>query len=177
MDGPAFLAPQSRARPCALSAWRSEEEGVGRGAFALCFRKFQSGFVRLPAPELLSLCVLTPPQDAVANSEAGPKGGGQDARSQEKVAKEKEHPDATLSGRPALRVREAWPGFSSGLLLARKGESIHGLARCAAFSSTPHHRIGAPEKQRAPALRSSGQSKAGRSAARFGASISRYGAA
>jgi hypothetical protein len=32
MDGLAFLTPQSRAHPCALSAWRSEEEGWGEGA-------------------------------------------------------------------------------------------------------------------------------------------------
>src|SRR6185312_2845840 len=32
MDGPAFLAPRSRAHPCALSAWRSEEEGWGEGS-------------------------------------------------------------------------------------------------------------------------------------------------
>jgi len=84
--------------------------GVGeRGFCSSRYRKFQSGFGRLPAPELLSLCVL-----------------------KEKVAKEKEHPDATLSGHPALRVREAWPGFSAGLLSGRKGIAIHGDARCAA---------------------------------------------
>ena len=45
----------------------------------------------LPQPEFLSLCV--------------PK---------EKGTKEKGHPEASLSGHPALRVREAGPGFSAG---------------------------------------------------------------
>ncbi len=53
----------------------------------------QSGFVHLPVAELLSLCVL------------------------------KEHPEAALSGPPALRVREAVSGFSAGLLPGRKGEN------------------------------------------------------
>ncbi len=56
-------------------------------------------------------------------------------------------PRLALSGHPALRVRESVPGFSSGLLPARKGEPIRGLARCAALSSPPHRRPGAPEKQ------------------------------
>jgi hypothetical protein len=79
------------------------------GSLILRVRQFQSGFVHLPVAELLSLCVL-----------------------KEKVAKEKEHPEAALSAHPALRVREPGSGFSSGLLPARKGESIPGLARCAA---------------------------------------------
>src|SRR6185312_14561463 len=56
-------------------------------------------------------------------------------------------PRLALAGRPARQVREAWPGFSSGLLPARKGEAIRGLARCAALSSPPHRRPGAPEEQ------------------------------
>jgi len=56
-------------------------------------------------------------------------------------------PRLALAGRPARQVREAWPGFSSGLLPARKGEAIRGLARCAAWSSPLHRRPGAPEKQ------------------------------
>jgi len=129
-------------------------------AVSSTWRKFQSSFVRLPrATER-----FRPPAGgratfslraharagARANGKAGPKGGGQDARSQEKVAKEKERPAVALSGLPALRVREAWPGFSAGLLSGRKGIAILGDARCAAFSSTPHRHRGAPEQQRAP---------------------------
>jgi len=70
-----------------------------------------------------------------------------------------------LAGRPALQVREAGPGFSSGLLLARKGEVIHDLARYAAWSSPPHRRPGAPEKQaRIVRARSEGAARSQRSA-------------
>jgi hypothetical protein len=70
----------------------------------------QSKSFRLPAAaELLSLCVL-----------------------KEKVTKEKEHPAAALAGLlPGKSVR--WGrAFRAGLLPARKGEAIHGLARYAA---------------------------------------------
>ena len=56
------------------------------------------------------------PAGASANSEAGPKGVGQDARSKEKVTKEKGHPAWRLPGIPARQVREARTGFSTGLL-------------------------------------------------------------
>src|SRR6185312_13600636 len=56
-------------------------------------------------------------------------------------------PRLALAGLPARQVREAGPGFSSGLLPARKGVAVHGNARCAAWSSPPHRRPGAPEKQ------------------------------
>src|SRR6185503_20895305 len=56
-------------------------------------------------------------------------------------------PRLALAGHPARQVRETGPGFSSGLLPARKGEVIRGLARCAALSSPPHRRPGAPEEQ------------------------------
>src|SRR6185312_4828244 len=70
-------------------------------------------------------------------------------------------PRLALAGRPARQVREAWPGFSSGLLPARKGEPIRGLARCAAWSSPPHRRPGAPEKQaRIVRARSNSKSRA-----------------
>ena len=52
-------------------------EARGRGAEREAFREFQSGFVRLPAPELLLFCVL-----------------------KREVAQRKEHPDATLSVHP-----------------------------------------------------------------------------
>jgi hypothetical protein len=81
----------------------------GEGLLLSRFRKVQSGFEPLPRPELLFSCVA-----------------------KRKVTKREGHPDAALSGHPALRVREAGPGFSSELVPARKGESIHGLARCAA---------------------------------------------
>ena len=83
--------------------------GRGRGFGSRCFRKGRGGFVPLPRPELLLFCV--------------PK---------REVAKRKGHPDAALSGPPALRVCEAWPGFSAGLLPGRKGIVFRGDARCAA---------------------------------------------
>jgi len=67
-------------------------------------------------------------------------------RGQEKSNPKRRPPRLALAGRPARQVREAGPGFSSGLLPARKGESIPGLARCAASSSPPHRRPGAPDK-------------------------------
>ncbi len=96
---------------------------MGRGALFSRCRWIQSGFERLPAPELLLLCL-----------------------SKREVTKRKRHPAAPLSGHPALRVRESGPGFSSGLLPARKGVAIPGNARCAALSSPPHRRRGAPGK-------------------------------
>src|SRR6185312_16588431 len=60
------------------------------------------------------------------------------------VTKRKGHPAAALARRPARQVREAGPGFSTGLLPRRKGIAILGLARCAALSSPPHRRRGAP---------------------------------
>jgi len=74
---------------------------------ALAF--IQSSFVHLPMAELLSLCV--------------PK---------EKVAKEKGHPGWRFPSIHGRKVREVGPGFSSGLLPARKGVAILGNARCAA---------------------------------------------
>jgi len=66
---------------------------------------------------------------------------------QRRSNQEETTPRLALAGHPARQVREAGPGFSSGLLPARKGESILGLARCAAWSSPPHCRPGAPKEQ------------------------------
>ncbi|GAA0247131.1 hypothetical protein GCM10009126_10850 [Rhodanobacter caeni] len=63
------------------------------------------------ALELLSLCVATHAQEARANSEAGPKGVGQDARSKEKVTKEKGHRAFAPRGHPARKVRGRAAGF------------------------------------------------------------------
>src|SRR6185312_10183717 len=68
-------------------------------------------------------------------------------RGQEKSNPKRRPPRLALAGRPARQVREAGPGFSSGLLPARKGVAVHGNARCAASSSPPHRRPRAPEKQ------------------------------
>ena len=85
-------------------------------------------------------------------------------RGQEKSNQKRRPPRLALAGPPARQVREAGPGFSSGLLPARKGEAILGLARCAAFSSPPHRRPGAPEKQaRIVRARSTGNSRMPRS--------------
>src|SRR3546814_11656209 len=59
---------------------------------------FESKSFRLPAAaELLSLCVATCMQDAWANSAAGPKGAGQDARSKEKDNQEERPPRLALA--------------------------------------------------------------------------------
>ena len=100
-------------------ALRGEEEGL----LLSRFRKRQGGFAHLPAAELLLLMLV-----------------------QRRSSQEKTTPRLALSGHPVLRVREAWPGFSSGLLPVRKGVAVPGLARCAASSSPPHRRPGTPER-------------------------------
>jgi hypothetical protein len=118
-EGEVFLRPPSLAG--ALRAIAGAMSKIAPGKFLLSrFHKFQNGFVHLPLAELLLFCLSTPLQDAVVNSEAGPQGGGQDARSQREVAERKRHPAVALSGLPALRVREAGPGFSAGLLARSK---------------------------------------------------------
>ena len=90
-------------------------------------------------------------------------------RGQEKSNQKRRPPRLALAGPPARQVREAGPGFSSGLLPARKGEAIPGLARCAAFPSPPHRRPGAPEKQvRIVRARSTSKSWSAASSQRFG---------
>ena len=101
---------------------------------------FESKSFRLPATaELLSLCVATCAQDACANSEAGPKGEGQDARSKEKDDQRERRPRLALAahrstapalpqlGRPCPRhgrqVRAPGPGFSTARPCAGEKES------------------------------------------------------
>jgi hypothetical protein len=77
-----------------------------------------------------------------ANGEAGPKGEGQDARSKERpprfrASRTSGNCSCVASTRasmpsPVRKVRESGPGFSSGLLPARKGVAIPGNARCVA---------------------------------------------
>ena len=148
--GARWTAAQTRVRGSCLPSTACGRRVGGEGLVFSRFRKFQSGFVRLPAPESLFSCVA-----------------------KRKVTQREGHPDAALSGRPALRVREARPGFSTGLLPGRKGIALLGDARCAALSSTPHRRIGAPEKQRAPSAQKQ-QPKP--RVSRIVASVSRCGA-
>jgi hypothetical protein len=86
-------------------------------------------FVPLRGPELLSLCVATRTSGTGANGAAGPKGGGQGARSKESNQRERP-PRLALAGHPATapallylghpcprhvrQVREPGPGFSNG---------------------------------------------------------------
>jgi hypothetical protein len=59
-----------------------------------------------------------------------------------------------LPGKSVRRGR----AFRAGILPARKGVALHGNARCAAWSSPPHRRPGAPEEQaRIVRARSNGQ--------------------
>jgi len=78
------------------------------------------------APELLSLCVA-----------------------KEKVTKEKGHPAWRLPPIHGRQVREPGPGFSSGLLPARKGIDIPVDARCAACRPRLTAAQGTPVEQRA----------------------------
>jgi len=88
---------------------RLRERGWGRGALLLSACKIQSGFDRLTAAELLFSCVA-----------------------KRKVTKREGHPAAALAGLlPGKSVRRG-RAFRAGILPARKGEPIHGLARCAA---------------------------------------------
>ena len=88
---------------------RLRERGWGRGALLLSACKIQSGFDRLTAAELLFSCVA-----------------------KRKVTKREGHPEAALAGLlPGKSVRRG-RAFRAGILPARKGEPIHGLARCAA---------------------------------------------
>jgi len=61
----------------------------------------------------------------------------------------------SMAGKSVSRGR----AFRAGIVPARKGEPIPGLARCAAFSSPPHRRRGAPEGL-ARIVRARGKSKA-----------------
>jgi hypothetical protein len=60
-----------------------------------------------------------------------------------KVTKREGHPAWRLPGIPARQVREAGPGFSTGLLSWRKGIDIH-VDPPAGLSTPPHRRTGAP---------------------------------
>src|SRR6185312_1666695 len=76
-------------------------EGLGRGAFD----SRSAGNIKAVSCACADARVTSPllvhaAAGAVANSEAGPKGGGQDARSQVEVTKRKRHPAASLSVPP-----------------------------------------------------------------------------
>ena len=118
----------------------------GEGLLLLCSRKEQSGFAHLPVGELLSLCVPTHAQERVRTAKLARKGGGQDARSQEKVAKEKRHPDGAPSRHPAFRVRGRATGFFDSTSCA--GEKLAGIlaGHPAGFPPPNRHAIGAPGK-------------------------------
>ena len=79
--------------------------------------------MRLPAPELLSLCV--------------PK---------EKVAKEKWHPDGAPSRHPAFRVRGRVTGFFDGTSMYRRKTGRLPAGHPADFPPPARRAIGAPGK-------------------------------
>jgi hypothetical protein len=64
--------------------------------------------------ELLLFCLSTCTQDACANSEAGPKGEGQNARSKREVTKRKRHPAWRLPGSCPTHRRTGAPGRAAG---------------------------------------------------------------
>src|SRR6185312_10802287 len=81
----------------------------GEGALASARSPATKQFRAPAAPELLFSCVA-----------------------KRKVTKREGHPGWRVPSIHGRKVGEVGPGFSSGLLSARKGEAIHGLARCAA---------------------------------------------
>ncbi len=86
-------------------------------------RKEQSGFERLPAPELLLLCL-----------------------SKGEVTKRKRHPDGAPSGHPALRVRGRVPGFFDGTPVPAKNWPASLRAILSDFPPPARRAIGAPGK-------------------------------
>lgn len=73
--------------------------GVLAIAFGLAHSVRNGKSFRLPAAaESLSPCVATRAQDACANSEAGPKGGGRMPGVKRKITREKGHPTWRLPG-------------------------------------------------------------------------------
>ena len=83
---------------------------------------------------------------ARANGEAGPKGGGQDARSKEKDNQREKPPRLALVGHPAQQVREPGPGFSTGHPALAKRSRHPCRLPLRGLSSPSHRRTGAPGK-------------------------------
>jgi len=112
------------------------------------------------ATESLFSCVATSALGARTNSEAGPKGGGQDARSKRKITQREGHPAWRLPGIHARQVRELCtpvgikPGFSTAHPCTDEKESASCRFPLRGLSSTPHRRTGARVERRAscPAL-------------------------
>ena len=86
-------------------------------------RKRQGGFVRLPAPELLLLCL-----------------------SKVEVTKRKRHPDGAPFGHPALRVRGRVTGFFDGTSMYRRKTGRLPAGHPADFPPPARRAIGAPGK-------------------------------
>ena len=77
------------------------------------------------------------------NSEAGPKGGGEDAGSKREVPKRKRHPAWRLPGILRGKFVRRGRAFRQGILPWRKGVDIP-VDSPAGLSSPPHRRTGAP---------------------------------
>jgi len=91
----------------------------------------------------------------------------------EKVTQEKGHPAWRFPAIHGWKVREAWPGFSTGLLPWRKGIDFHvdAPAGLLVHASPPHR---GPEEQRAPARRHNGKIKSNRKVQNKSATSSCY---
>ncbi len=85
-----------------------------------------------PAPELLSLCAGSEERQKQKLSSAYGSRVTFSLRGQRESNPRERPPRLALAGHPVRQVREPGPGFSSGLLPARKGVAIPGNARCAA---------------------------------------------
>ena len=105
--------------------------GAHSRAMLLSVPAFKANSFRPPAEaELLSLCVATSTQDACANSEAGPKPVGQDARSKEKDNQRERPPRLVLAAHRATAPALPQLRHPCRRLSGRKGIGIHAAARC-----------------------------------------------
>jgi len=132
-------------RLAASSLSRLRERGRGEGLCSPRYRQEQSVSCACGA-RVTSPLLVHAAAGAAANSEAGPKGGGQDARSQGEVTKRKRHPDGAPSGHPALRVRGRVTGFSDGTSMYRRKTGRPPAGHSADFPPPIRRAIGAPGK-------------------------------
>ena len=109
---------------------RLRERGWGRG-LCLPHSPILKPFRAPAGTRVTSLLLVHAAAGAAANSEADLRGGGQNARSQGEVAKRKRHPGWLVPSIHGRNVREAVPGFSSGLgqpLLRCLNSGVHAVA-------------------------------------------------
>jgi len=127
--------PRLALRPLAerLTCFPSPACGRGVGGEGLCLphSPVLKPFRAPAGARVTSLLLVHAAAGAAANSEAGLRGGGQHVRSQGEVTKRKRHPGWRVPSIHGRNVREAVPGFSSGLgqpLLRCLNSGVHAVA-------------------------------------------------